>query len=207
MINILIVDDHAVIRRGLETLFNSIDDITVVGMATDGATALEQTMTLNPDVVLMDLSMPTVDGIEATRRLVAHNPLVRIVVLTSFAEQRKVFDALSAGAIGYLLKDATPDQLIAGVRAAHAGDSPLDPKAARMLVDARRDSGVTPTLSPRETEVLRELSDGLTNKAIAKRLGIGERTVKAHLTAVFQKLDVTDRTQAAVWAKEHLPDA
>jgi DNA-binding NarL/FixJ family response regulator len=206
MIRVLIVDDHSVVRRGLETLLRSVEDIEVVGTATDGEGALRCAGELKPDVVLMDLSMPNVDGIESTRRLLAEHPEMRVVVLTSFAEQRKVFDALAAGANGYLLKDATPDQLIAGVRAAYAGGSPLDPKAARMLVDARRDASVAPALSPRETEVLREVAEGFTNKHIAKRLGIGERTVKAHLTAVFQKIDVADRTQAAMWARENLPD-
>jgi DNA-binding NarL/FixJ family response regulator len=206
MIRVLIVDDHAVVRRGLETLLTSADNIEVVGTAVDGIDALRRTASLQPDVILMDLSMPHLDGIESTRRLLVDHPNVRVVALTSFAEQRKVFDAISAGAIGYLLKDSNPEDLIAGVRAAYAGGSPLDPKAARVLVDARRDSTEKPTLSPRETEVLRVVAKGLSNKHIARQLGIGERTVKAHLTAVFQKIGVTDRTSAAMWAKDHLPE-
>ncbi len=206
MIRVLIVDDHSVVRRGLETLLRSTEDIEVVGTATDGEAALHRVTELAPDVVLMDLSMPHMDGIETTKRLLVSNPNIRVVVLTSFSEQRKVFDALAAGANGYLLKDSTPDQLIAGIRAAYAGGSPLDPKAARMLIDARRGSSATSLLSPRETDVLREVTKGATNKTIAERLGIGERTVKAHLTAVFQKIEVRDRTQAAMWAKENLPE-
>jgi DNA-binding NarL/FixJ family response regulator/signal transduction histidine kinase len=205
MIRVLIVDDHAVVRRGLEQLVSSAEDLEVVGAAGDGEEAVRVAQDTQPDVVLMDLSMPGVDGVEATRRIVEGNPDVHVVVLTSFAEQQRVMDALEAGAVGYLLKDADPDDVVSGIRAAHAGGSPLDPKVARVLLDARRAGRPQRALSAREEEVLRLVANGLANKQIARRLGISERTVKAHLTSVFQQLGVTDRTQAALWAREHLP--
>ena len=206
MIRVLIVDDHAVVRRGLEQLINSAPDLEIVGSATDGEEAVQMSAERTPDVILMDLSMPVLDGTEATRQIVAARPGVHVVVLTSFDDQRRILDALGAGATGYLLKDAEPDEVLSAIRTAVEGGSPLDPRAARVLVDARREQAPARTLSPREEEVLRLLAIGLANKQIARRLGIAERTVKAHLTSVFQQLGVTDRTQAALWAREHLPD-
>jgi DNA-binding NarL/FixJ family response regulator len=210
VIRVLIVDDHAVVRRGLEQMLATAEGIEVVGAASDGAEAVVQAAALRPDIVLMDLSMPELDGIEATRQVLAAasaDVVTRVIVLTSFTEQRRVLDALQAGASGYILKDATPDEVIAAIRAAHAGGAPLDPTAARVLLDAQREQQPVRNLSPRESEVLGLVATGLANKQIARRLGISERTVKAHLTAVFQQLGVTDRTQAALWAKEHLPPA
>jgi DNA-binding NarL/FixJ family response regulator len=207
MIRVLVVDDHAVVRRGLEQLLGTADDIEVVGAASDGEEATERALELTPDVVLMDLSMPNVDGIEATRRITAALEEVNVIVLTSFAEQRKVLDALDAGASGYILKDSMPDEVLAAVRAAHAGGAPLDPAAARVLLESQRDRRPATRLSARESEVLTLVATGLPNKQIARRLGITERTVKAHLTAVYQQLGVTDRTQAALWAKDNLPPA
>ena len=152
----------------------------------------------------MDLSMPELDGVEATRRISADHPSSRVLVLTSFSDQTRILDALSAGADGYLLKHAEPDDIADAIRAVHTGGSPLDPKAARVLVESRRTGRDTPQLTDREREVLLLVRDGLANKQIARRLGIAERTVKAHLTSVFQRLGVTDRTQAALWASEHL---
>lgn len=206
MIRLLIVDDHSVVRRGLETLLGSFADIEIVGSAADGIEAVQLAAERHPDIILMDLSMPNLDGFEATRQILAANPTIRIVALTSFSEQRKVFDAISSGAIGYLLKDSTPAELVDGVRAAFAGESPLDPKAARVLIEGQRNPVVLPTLSPREWEVARVLSEGLTNKGIGKKLGITERTVKAHLTAIFSKLEVSDRTQAAMWVRDNPPN-
>ena len=206
MIRVLIVDDHAVVRRGLEQLIGSAADLEIVGSAVDGEEAVNLAAELGPDVILMDLSMPVLDGIAATRRIVAANPAVHVVVLTSFDDERRILDARSAGATGYLLKDADPDEVLTAIRTSVDGGSPLDPRAARVLVDARREQAPARTLSPREEEVLRLLAGGLANKQIARRLGIAERTVKAHLTSVFQQLGVTDRTQAALWAREHLPD-
>jgi len=206
MIRLLIVDDHSVVRRGLETLLGTFADIEIVGTAADGLKAVQLAAERHPDIILMDLSMPNLDGFDATRQILAANPNIRIVALTSFSEQRKVFDAISAGAIGYLLKDSTPAELVEGVRAAYAGESPLDPKAARVLIEGKRNPVVLPTLSPREWEVAMVLSEGLTNKDIGKKLGISERTVKAHLTAIFSKLEVSDRTQAAIWVRNNPPN-
>ena len=205
MIRLLIVDDHSVVRRGLEALLGAFDDIEIVGTAADGNGAVQLAAERQPDIILMDLSMPNLDGFEATRQILAASPKIRIVALTSFSEQRKVFDAISSGAIGYLLKDSTPVELVEGVRAAFAGESPLDPKAARILIEVQRNPVVVPTLSPREWEVLKILPEGLTNKGIGKKLGISERTVKAHLTAIFSKLEVSDRTQAANWVRDNPP--
>jgi DNA-binding NarL/FixJ family response regulator len=206
VIRVLVVDDHAVVRSGLEMLLSTAEDIEVAGTAGDGAEAVEVAARERPDVILMDLSMPNVDGIEATRRIVAADPDAHVVVLTSFSDNRRILDALDAGAIGYLLKHAGPDEVLGAIRAAAAGGSPLDPKAARALLEAQRGRRPADTLSPREREVLRLVARGLANKAIARRLEISERTVKAHLTNIFSAIAVTDRTQAALWAQQHLPE-
>ena len=203
MIRVLVVDDHAVVRQGLEQMLGTEADIELVGMAEDGEQAVARALETAPDVVLMDLSMPVMDGVEATRRITTGAPATAVVVLTSFADQARILDALDAGARGYILKDADPDDVVAAVRAAAAGGAPLDPKAARVVLDAQR-ARRQHELSPREEEVLRLVADGMANKQIARRLGITERTVKAHLTRVFQELGVADRTQAALWARDHL---
>ena len=200
----LVVDDHVVVRSGLEQLLATTDDIELVGTASNGNEAIDAVARLHPDVVLMDLSMPELDGVEATRRISADHPSARVLVLTSFSDQTRILDALSAGADGYLLKHAEPDDIADAIRAVHGGGSPLDPKAARALIESRRAGTNTPQLTDREREVLLLVRDGLANKQIGRRLGITERTVKAHLTSVFQRLGVTDRTQAALWASEHL---
>jgi DNA-binding NarL/FixJ family response regulator len=202
MTKVLLVDDHNVLRVSLSRLLDAEEDIEVVGSAGDGDEAVELAARSEPDVILMDLSMPHVDGVVATRRIVAAGSGARIVVLTSFSDRARIVDALDAGAIGYLLKDAEPEELLRGVRAAARGDWPLDPRAARLLLsgdDARK----RPTLSAREREVLALVTRGLPNKSIGRRLGITERTVKAHLTRIYEQLGVRDRTQAAMWAKEH----
>jgi DNA-binding NarL/FixJ family response regulator len=205
-IRVLVVDDHAIVRDGIERLLASADGVEVVGSAADGAEAVEATGRLTPDVVLMDLSMPVLDGVAATARIVADHPDVQVVVLTTFGDQQRVLAALEAGAAGYLLKDATPEEVVAAVHAAAAGGAPLDPKVARVVLDARRAARPARRLTGREREVLALLATGLANKQIARRLAISERTVKAHLTSVFQQLGVTDRTQAALWAREHLDE-
>ncbi|MBV9485108.1 MAG: response regulator transcription factor [Frankiaceae bacterium] len=204
MIRVLIVDDHGVVRTALEQLLVAESDIEVAGTARDGLEALSAVATTTPDVVLMDLSMPELDGVEATRRITAEHPDVRVVVLSSFADKQRILDALEAGAIGYLLKDAEPAGVAVAIRSAVSGGSPLDPKAARVLLDARRTAAPAATMTAREQEVLALVADGLANKNIARRLGITERTVKAHLTRVYQAIGVVDRTQAALWARENL---
>jgi len=205
VIRVVIVDDHAIVRSGLDQLIGTAEDIELVGSAADGEQAVALVAEGRPDVVLMDLSMPVLDGTEATRRITTDHPGVRVVVLTSFADDRHIAGALAAGAIGYVLKHAEPDDLLDAIRAAAAGDAPLDPKAARVLLDERRRPDPAARLSEREIEVLRLVTAGLANKLIARRLGISERTVKAHLTNVYSRIGVTDRTQAALWAAEHLP--
>jgi DNA-binding NarL/FixJ family response regulator len=201
MIRVLIADDHAVVRAGLEQLLGTAPDIEVVGTAPDGAEAVALAGRTVPDIVLMDLSMPVMDGVEATRRITAAGG-AQVVVLTSFSDHQRILDALGAGASGYVLKDAGPDDLLSAIRVAAGGGAPLDPKAARVLLDSRHPRAGR-QLTAREEEVLALLAEGLANKAIARRLGIAERTVKAHLGSIFQQLGVTDRTQAALWARSH----
>jgi DNA-binding NarL/FixJ family response regulator len=201
VIRVLVAEDHAVVRSGLERLLATSSEIDVVGGAADGEQAVTLAAELAPDVVLMDLSMPNMDGIEATRRILAGNDAVQVVVLTSISDREKIEAALDAGAIGYLLKDAEPEEVIRGIRAAARGESPIAPKAARTLLAARGERPES-RLSDRELEVLRCVAEGLPNKVIARRLGISEKTVKAHLTRVYQQIGVTDRTQAALWARE-----
>lgn len=205
MISVLVVDDHAVVRAGLASLLATADDILLAGTASNGLEAVARYRELEPDIVLMDLSMPVLDGVAATEQILDADPDARVIVLTSLTEDRRILDALRAGATGYMLKDAGPDELIGAIRAAAAGDAPLDPRAARVLLQSQRELRPARELSAREEAVLRLVADGLANKLIARRLGIAERTVKAHLTNVFQRLGVTDRTQAALWAREHLP--
>jgi DNA-binding NarL/FixJ family response regulator len=203
VIRVLVVDDHAVVRAGLGQLLGGAEGIEVAGEAGDGAAAVQAAERLAPDVVLMDLAMPAMDGVEATRRVRVAAPDAQVVVLTSFSDRDRILDALEAGAAGYLLKDAEPEELLRGIRAAAAGESPLDPKAARALLDARAAAATRPTLTAREREVLVLLAEGLPNKLMAARLGISEKTVKAHLTRVYAALGVWDRTAAALWAREH----
>ena len=200
MTRVVIVDDHALVRAGLEELLSVADDIEVAATAGDGEEALELVARERPDVVLMDLSMPGMDGADATRRVLADHPDVRVVALTSFSERERVLGALDAGAVGYLLKDSEPEELRRAVRAAARGESPMSPKAAQALLEARARGRSAPDLSPREREVLALVAEGLPNKLIARRLEISERTVKAHLTSIFEQLGVSDRTQAALWA-------
>lgn len=204
MIRVLLVDDHKLVRAGLQRLLEQSGEIQVTAVAEGGEAAIALDAELEPDVILMDVSMPGLSGIEATRRICASRADASVVMLTASTDHDAVIDALDAGAVGYLIKDTDPAALIDGVRAAANGDAPLDARAARMLLDARPRRG--PTLTERETEVLGLIAQGMANKAIARRLGISEKTVKAHLTRVFAELEVSDRIQAALWAKEHLGD-
>ncbi|MDX6317831.1 MAG: hypothetical protein QOD35_1231 [Nocardioidaceae bacterium] len=204
MISVVLADDHAMVRLGLEQLLAGADGIEVLGSAADGAQAVTMVLELRPDVVLMDLQMPGTDGVAATRQIVASGAESQVVVLTSFSDSERIVAALDAGAIGYLLKDTEPEDLLEGVRAAARGESPLNPRAARQLLTARTSTPVlTVDLTPRELEVLGLVRQGLANKQIARRLGITERTVKAHLTSTFQRIGVSDRTQAALWAERN----
>ena len=203
-IRVVIVDDHAVVRAGLEQFLATTADVEVVDTAADGLEAIAVIERTTPDVVVMDLSMPKLDGVAATRRIAVEHPSSRVLVLTSFSDRTRIMDALSAGAEGYILKHSDPEEIAAAIRSVHAGEAPLDPKAARALLEARRTVAASTSLTDREREVLDLVRQGLANKQIAWRLGISERTVKAHLTRVFTALGVSDRTQAAVWATKHL---
>jgi DNA-binding NarL/FixJ family response regulator len=204
MTRVLLVDDHRLERAGLAALLAATHDIEVVGEASDGQQAVELASRLKPDVVLMDLSMPVMDGVAATRHIMAASPATHVVVLTSFADHHRVTDAVAAGAVGYLLKDCDPRDVVAAVRSAAGGNAPIDPRVARALLPSpaqRRDDA----LSAREEQVLRLISQGMANKQIGRALGISERTVKVHVGNVFRRLGVADRTSAALWARDHLP--
>ena len=203
MIRVLLAEDHGLVRAGLERLLSTVEDIEIVGSAADGVEAVELAADTVPDVILMDLLMPGMDGIEATRAIVAAHEGIQVVVLTSLTDRERMLAALDAGAVGYLLKDAEPQELIDGIRAAARGESPINPKAARTLLTARAERERA-ELSDREREVLRCVAEGMPNKLIARELGISEKTVKTHLTHVFQQIGVTDRTQAALWARQNL---
>jgi DNA-binding NarL/FixJ family response regulator len=192
-----------VVRNGLVQLLSASPEIDVVGAAGDGEAAVAAALEHRPDVVLMDLSMPGVDGVEATRRLSEHEDGPRVLVLTSFGDRERVLAAIDAGAIGYVLKDAEPAAITDAVLAVARGESPLDPRAARAVLNARRERRPLMELTAREREVLSLVGAGLANKQIARRLDISEKTVKAHLTSVFRRIGVDDRMQAAMWAKEH----
>ncbi len=203
MIRVVVCDDHAVVRAGLEQLISTFEDVRIVAAADGGEAALAAVEGDEVDVVLMDLEMPPPDGIESTRRLRAAHPGVAVVILTSFSDRARILEALDAGAVGYLLKDATPAELESGIRAAARGESPLDPRAASALLASRARPAPAAGLSPREREVLTLVAEGLPNKLISRRLEISEKTVKAHLTSIFRAIGVDDRTQAALWAVRH----
>jgi NarL family two-component system response regulator LiaR len=199
-IKVLVVDDHWVVRQGLRMFLDQESAITVVGEASDGSEAIELARRLRPDVVLMDILMPHVDGIEAITRIKAEMPSVEVIALTSVLQGRSVSDAIQAGAIGYLIKDTRGDELVRAIRDAAEGRVHLSPEAATRLAKDLRQSEGMKSLTERETSVLRLVAEGLANKEIARRLVISEKTVKAHLNNVFAKLDVRSRTQAALQA-------
>ncbi len=207
-IRLLIVDDHSVVREGLRAFLRLQAGIEVVGEAASADDAVSVAATSSPDVVLLDLVMPEGDGIGAIRRLLEVAPGVRVLVLTSFADDAQIFAAIAAGAAGYLLKDVDPQALADGIRDVHAGRPALHASVAARLM--RRSGSPRPTsdhLTPRERDVLRLVVEGLANKQIAQRLGIGEKTIKTHVSRLLAKLGVTDRTQAAVLAiREGLVD-
>ena len=202
-IRVLVVDDHAVVREGLRTFLELQEGITVVGEGADGKEAVAQAARVHPDVILMDLVMPGLDGLGAMRSIRASDPGVRVIVLTSFLDDAMLLPALRAGAAGYLLKNAQPQEIARAVRAAHAGEALLDPVVAARVVETLAAEGheePLDRLTPREREVLILIGRGFPNKLIARELGLSEKTVKAHVGRVLSKLEVTDRTQAAVLA-------
>jgi NarL family two-component system response regulator LiaR len=208
-IRVVIVDDHQVVRQGLRTFLDLQDDIAVVGEAGDGAAALQVVEQLAPDVVLMDIMMPQLDGIEATRRLKEAHPEIGVIVLTSFAGDQQVLPALEAGASSYLLKDVTPEDLVEAVRAVHRGEPRLHPDALRKVMEAATgtrpaDAGRRPSppgdLTERELEVIRLVAQGRTNREIADEFVLSEKTVKTHVSHVLTKLELKDRTQLAIYA-------
>ena len=203
MIRIVIADDHRVVRTGLEQLVGTFDDVEVVGSGVNGEEAVNICTASRPDVALIDLEMPVLDGIEATRRIRRASPATSVIVFTSFSDRERILRALDAGAVGYLLKDAEPEELHRAIRAAVRGEAPLAPKAAAALLAARSNATLSHALTEREREVLVLVASGLANKQIARRLSISEKTVKGHLTHVFQAIGVTDRTQAALWAERN----
>jgi DNA-binding NarL/FixJ family response regulator len=202
-IRVLVADDHAVVREGLRTFLSLQDGIEVVGEAGDGEAAVREAELRRPDVILMDLVMPRLDGVGAMRELRRRMPECRVIVLTSYAQDDRLLPAIQAGAAGYLLKDAEPREIARAVRAAHAGEALLAPAiAARLVAAIAQPAGARPTqrLTPREREVLALIGRGLPNKRIARELGVSEKTVKTHVGHVLAKLGVTDRTQAALHA-------
>jgi two-component system, NarL family, response regulator LiaR len=205
VIRVLIADDHAVVRQGLRTFLDLQADIDVVGEAADGEEAVAAAAEHAPDVILLDLVMPRLDGIGALRRLRDATPAARVIVLTSFGEDERLFTALRAGASGYLLKDVEPAELVRSIRTAHSGGAPLSPAVAARVVEELASGGgagraAADELTPRELEVLCLIARGRSNKRIALELGVAEKTVKTHVSHVLAKLGLSDRTQAALYA-------
>ena len=204
LIRVLIVDDHQIVRKGLRALLETESGITVVGEARDGREAVSLASQLKPDVILMDLVMPEMDGIAATREIMAHRPSPNVLVLTSYGSDNKIFPAIKAGALGYLLKDTTPAELIAAIHEAAEGQSSLDPTIARRLLREFSAEGkiTTPNepLTERELEVLRLVATGRTNENVAEVLFISKATVRTHMSSILSKLNLANRTQAALYA-------
>jgi two-component system, NarL family, response regulator LiaR len=203
-IRVLIADDHTIVRKGLRALLSTKDDIAVVGEAGDGLAAVEQALALQPDIILMDISMPGIDGVEATRRILAHDPRARILVLTSFSTDDKVFPALTAGAQGYLLKDSEPEELVSAIRRIHHGESSLHPAVAsrvlQRLTHPAEHASAHGGLTERELEVTRLIARGLKNRAVAEQLIVSETTIRAHVSNILAKLHLATRTELALYA-------
>ena len=202
-VRVLIVDDHAVVRQGLRTFLDPQETIQIVGEAANGLEGVEQARRLSPDVVLMDLVMPEMDGIDATREIRSLHPDTQVIVLTSFSEDERVFPSIKAGAIGYLLKDVSPEDLVKTIQGGHRGESQLHPQIARKLIDelsTGKEERDSKGLTKREAEVLRSIANGASNREIAAELVISEKTVKTHVSSILSKLHLADRTQAAIYA-------
>ncbi len=207
-ISVLIVDDHGVVRQGLQTYLDLMDDVDVVGQAENGIEAIAQTKRLQPNIVLMDLMMPEMDGIEATRQIGSMNPSTKVIVLSSFSDDNKVFSAIRAGASGYLLKDISSIELANAIRAVHKGDPQLHPEIAKKLMNQFVDLEGKPEFvsknpTPSEIEVLRLIAEGMNNTELAQALFISEKTAKTHVHNILSKLNLADRTQAAIYAYKH----
>lgn len=206
-IRILIADDHAIVREGLQTLINAKPGMELVGQASDGVEATQLAAALQPDVILLDMAMPRKDGLEAIRDIKQDNPNARILVLTSFDDDERVFSAIKAGALGYLLKDSSPQQLLQAIHDVYEGHSSLHPTIAlKVIKELNQPSDLPPTEEPlteREVETLRLIAQGLTNQEIAERLTISERTVGKHVSNILDKLYLANRTQAALYALRH----
>ncbi len=207
-IRVLIADDHPMVRQGIRTFLESHTDIEVVGEAATGSEAVTQTHELVPDIVLMDLKLPDLDGVAATREIKAHNPEARVIALTAFDDDQLILAALQAGAAGYLLKEIDADGLVNAIRAAARGETPLAPQVTQKLVETVRqphadENTKLASLSEREREILSLLAQGLTNREIAARLEISDKTVKFHVSNILEKLQLSDRTQAALFAARH----
>lgn len=205
MVKVLIADDHHVVRRGLMFFLKTQQDIEVVGEAVNGKEAVEMAGRLNPDIVLMDLVMPEMDGIQATRKIKEQHPGIIVLMLTSFSDRDHVLPAMEAGAAGYQLKDIEPDELVESIRSLMRGENTLHPKATSQLAKGPADPvpHMVNLLTPREKEVLAELTKGKSNREIASALFVTEKTVKTHISNIFTKLEVQDRTQAALYAVKH----
>ncbi|MFI8576432.1 response regulator [Rossellomorea aquimaris] len=206
MIRVLIADDHHVVRRGLVFFLKTQKDLDIVGEAKDGAEAVRLAETLEPDIILMDLMMPVMDGIQATKEIKKNHPAIQILMLTSFSDQNHVIPAIEAGAAGYQLKDIEPDELVNSIRKLLSGENSLHPKATNHLltrISRKEPPHKIHELTKREKDVLIELTKGKSNKEIASSLYITEKTVKTHISNIFSKLEVTDRTQAALYAVKH----
>jgi len=204
MIRVLIVDDHAIVRKGIRALLSESGGFEIVGEVADGQAAVLAASETQPDVILMDLLMPGMDGIEATRQITEHQPEARILVLTSFAADNKLFPAIKAGALGYLLKDSSPEELLRAIRQVHRGEPALHPIIARKLLQEITEAVDKPpapeALTARELTVLRLIAQGLSNQEIADQISVSEPTVRAHVSRVLGKLHLASRTQAALYA-------
>lgn len=201
MIRVLVADDHPIVRSGIVALLQAAADVEVVGQASTGTEAVALALEHEPDIVLMDLRMPGLDGDEATGQIVGQRPQVKVIILTTYESDDSILSAIEAGASGYLLKAAPEEEILAGIRSVARGEVALAPSIAALLVK-RMSAPPAPTLSPRETEVLALVAQGLSNPAIAAKLFVGEATVKTHLLHVFEKLEVSDRTRAVTRAME-----